>query len=346
MNNGVNNTNTTNTNTATNVNNATAVNTTNTQVNNAPAANRAVNTNIQPGTLPQTLDINATTKGPEPVITKSVDVPVNQIVSDQEIGIIPQQEEKEVVVEKPKKKINLLPLLIILILFLIGGVVFLVQKNKADIERLIFECSPVGYKEETTLDLNSTLVQDLYNKVKTNIKEDLASVNLDNSMKLYLAYRQIGQDMIYSSNCNLFSKSAMEPYTCPDIVQFMPMAFKEETMQLAIKKLFGEDANVPNANVQLGNSCIGGYEYIKERGEYVKGYCEEQSAIIFRADKKLVDAKSYGNYITLTEEVKYIGNESAEVPSELVSGTYVYTFKLDTNYNYIYISKEKIEKYK
>ncbi len=282
---------------------------------------------------------------PEPVITQSVNVPVTQIVNGQPIGIIPQQKTEQTPVEAPKKKKNFVPLLLVLVIILIGIIIFLVQKNKADVSRLKFECSPVGYKEEAKLDLSSTLVQDLYSKVKTNIKEDLASVEFNDSMKLYLAFRQLGQDKIYASNCNLFSNTAMEPYTCPDLVQFAPMAFKEETMQLELKKLFGEDVNIANNNVQLGNSCIGGYQYIAERGEYVKGYCEEQPATIFRAEKKLTEVKSYGNYITLTEDVKYIGNQDATVPDYLVSGTYVYTFKLDTNYNYIYINKEYVEKY-
>ncbi len=281
----------------------------------------------------------------QPVITQSVTVPTTQIVNGQPIGIIAQKATEQAPKEVPKKKVNLLPFLIIVILLLIGAIFYLVQKNKADVARLNFECSPVGYKEETDLDLNSTIVQDLYSKVKTNIREDLASVNFDNAMKLYLAYRQIAEDKIYESNCNLFSKTAMEPYTCPETATFTPMAFKEETMQLELKKLFGENANIPDGNVQIGKNCMGGYQYIEQRGEYVKGYCEEQSATIFSANKKLVSAKSYGNYITLTEEVKYIGNQNAQVPEQLKSGTYQYTFKLDTNYNYIYINKEYIEKY-
>lgn len=281
---------------------------------------------------------------PQPVITQSVNVPTTQIVNGQPIGVVPQKTVEEKPKEIPKKK-NYVPLLIVIILILIGAVVFLMQKNKADVARLNFECSPVGYKEETKLDINSTLVQDLYNKVKTNIREDLASVNFDNAMKLYLAYRQIAEDQIYESNCNLFSNTAMEPYTCPQIESFVPMAFKEETMQLELNKLFGENNNITHGNVQIGKNCMGGYQYIAKRGEYVKGYCQEQSATIFRVEKTLVEAKSYGNYITLTENVKYIGNQNAEVPAYLRSGTYQYTFKLDTNYNYIYISKEYIEKY-
>ena len=313
---------------------------------NTNTATTATTTNLMSMAVPQKqIQLPQNTQQPEPVITQSVNVPETQIVNGQSIGIIPQEATEEKAVVTPKKKKNFTPIFLFLILILIGGIVFLIQKNKADIARYSFECSPVGYKEETKLDLNSTLVQDLYNKVKTNIREDLASVKLDNAMKLYLAFRQIPEDMIYESNCNLFSITSMEPYTCPDTMNFTPMAFKEETIQLELKKLFGDNANIPNGNVQIGKNCMGGYQYIAERGEYVKGYCQEQSATIFRVEKKLTEAKSYGNYITLIEDVKYIGNQSAQVPAELVSGTYAYTFRLDTNYNYIYLNKEYVQKY-
>ena len=49
-------------------------------------------------------------------------------------------------------------------------------------------------------------------------------------MKLYLAYRQILETEKYDSNCNLFSQTSMEPYTCEVSTLFVPKAFKEETL--------------------------------------------------------------------------------------------------------------------
>ena len=40
--------------------------------------------------------------------------------------------------------------------------------------------------------------------------------------------------------------------------------------------------------------------------------------------------------------VKYSGAEGKEYPDKFKNGTYKYTFKLDVNYNYIYISKEYV----
>lgn len=240
-----------------------------------------------------------------------------------------------------KKKKNVLAwFFFLLVIFLAGYNYYTMQQHKLMVAKLKDECSPVSTeKGEKELALDSTIVQDLYSKVATNIREDLASSNLDDQMKLYLAYRQVANRKIYESNCNLFSKTAMEPYICTETATFSPDAFKEETLQVEVKKLFGESTNIPNANIQLGKTCIGGYQYIAERGEYVKGYCLEEQTTQYRVTKKLVGATSNKSTITLKEEVKYYGAEQLKIPENLRSGIYVYKFKLDTNYNYVYISK-------
>ena len=199
--------------------------------------------------------------------------------------------------------------------------------------------------EEVKLDLNSTLVKDLYNKVYTNIREDIAQFNLTDELKLYLAFKQIPSDKFYDSNCNLFDQTSMKLYSCTTGGDFVPKAFKEESLQLEVKKLFGEKVTLENKNIQLGGICLGGYQYIAERGEYVEGNCGEYNSTIYRADKKLVEAVSTQNTIKLKEEVRYYGNEKNPIPDYLKSGDYIYTFRLDTNYNYVYVNKEYVEKY-
>lgn len=242
--------------------------------------------------------------------------------------------------KRVKKKNRLARFFFVIILILIGYIVYTQYTNKLQIEKLNYECTPVSTtKGEKELELDSTIVQDLYNKVSTNIREDLSSTTLDDSMKLYLAFRQIPNKKIYESNCNLFSKTAMEPYTCVENSTFTPTAFKEETLQTELKTLFGENTNITNANIRLGNGCIGGYQYIAERGEYVSGYCQNENSTQYTVSKKLIRATSNQSTITLKEEVKYYGAEKLELPENLRSGIYAYTFRLDTNYNYVYISK-------
>lgn len=241
----------------------------------------------------------------------------------------------------PKKKKSAVPLLLIIILGLIAYAAYSTKTYTTRIDSLTYNCTPVtSSKEDVELDLNSTLVQDLYSKVATNIREDLAQPEFNDNMKLYLAYRQISDEDKYESNCNLFDKIAMEPYTCEESTKFKPRAFKQEKLTLELKKLFGEKNNIKLENVRLGsNSCVGGYQYIPERGEFVEGYCEAKQATSYKATKKLTEATSNRNTIILTEEVYYTVDDSGELPPKLKNGYYYYTFRLDMNYNYIFISK-------
>lgn len=269
--------------------------------------------------------------------------PVNNTIPSQtQVPIVtPNKEVPPVKTKKPKKKKGKL-LFIIFLLLIIGGMTYYIYTDYLkDMRTASLECSPVSTTSKiTVLDINSPLVQELYSKVVTNIKEDVASTNLDDNMKIYLAYRQIANNEIYESNCNLFSDTAMMPYTCHVSTTFTPTAFKEEILQRELKTLFGEKTNISNQNIQLGRaSCIGGYQYIKSRGEYVEGYCEEVPSTSYQVIKTLDKATSQESYIKLYEKVDYMMAESNDLPSNLKDGTYVYTFQLDKNYNYIYIGK-------
>ena len=247
----------------------------------------------------------------------------------------------------PKKKSNFTPILLIIILGLAIYIAYSTKTYTARINNLNYNCTPITTsKEDINLDLNSTIVQDLYSKVATNIREDLAQPEFNDNMKLYLAYRQISDEIKYDTNCNLFSKTAMEPYTCEVSTKFKPKAFKEEVLILEWKKLFGEKTNIPLANVRLGeHSCIGGYQYIPQRGEFVQGFCGENTATSYKVTKTLTKATSNRTTIVLTEDVQYHEAEKMTLPDTLKSGTYYYTFRLDMNYNYVFVSKTYKSKY-
>ena len=241
--------------------------------------------------------------------------------------------------KKPKNK--LARFFFFIILLLIGAIGGLWYYHQQQIAIMNYKCTPVSTSGETKeLDLDSTIVKDLYGKVATTIREDLGSVELNDQLKLYLAYRQIATSDLYESNCNKFSATSMEPFKCEETASFVPKAFKADVLQVELKKLFGEDTNISNQNVQLGNTCIGGFQYIPERNEYVQGQCESTGATLYRVEKELIGATSTESTIVLTERVKYYGSDALDLPEKLVSGTYKYTFRLDMNYNYIYISKE------
>ena len=248
--------------------------------------------------------------------------------------------ETEQIQEKPKKKKNVIARLFFLIILALGAYIafqnYLYNQYK---NSLTARCTPVStLKEAKELDLNSTIVQDLYQKVKTSIREDLAEVGFTKEMKLYLAYRQIPQASFFKSTCTGFDPSLMVPYTC-DINNFEPLVFKKEDLKIEYEKLFGETPNFEYGNIQIGKSCIGGFEYVESRGEYVQGTCKESTTTTYKAKKELVKATSKQSTIFLREEVKYSSNGGESLPEHLKSGNYVYVFKLDKNYNYNFVRK-------
>lgn len=250
-------------------------------------------------------------------------------------------------ISEPKKRKNrLLPLLFLIIIGLGGYIYYMNQNYTNQINQLNYNCTPItSTKKEIELDVDSVLVKGLYKKVETNIREDLAQPEFNDNMKIYLAYRQILERDKYDTNCQGFSLSAMEPYTCDVSDNFVPKGFHENTLIQKIKELYGEKTEIELTNVQLGNVCLVGYQYIPARKEFVQGFCNQQNATSLKVTKNLTKAISTGNTIILTEEVKYHENEGISVPDSLKSGIYHYTFRLDMNYNYVLVNKTYESKY-
>lgn len=320
-----------------NLNNVGGVPATNT--NTAPAASQEA-----PGVvLPNSQPVSG-----QPAVVEQPEFTPTIVTTDNVAEVAPAKPDDG----KKKKRNNpnggVSSLTVLLFLAVVGLGVYIFYSSslyKSNLAHLEYNCTPVSsYQEDKQLDLNSTIVVELYNKVKTSIREDYAQPDFNDTMKLYLAFRQIPEHKYYSSNCNMFKDTTMEPYKCDGRV-FTPKAFKVEDLEHEIKVLFGEETNIPLANIKLQNNCIGGYAYIPERGEFVEGKCDVKTATSYKADKKLKEAWTNRNTVTLVEEVKYIESEKMELPDYLKSGTYYYTFRLDMNYNYVLISKTYESKY-
>ena len=248
--------------------------------------------------------------------------------------------------ENPPKKKKTTFMLIGIIFFLLVGMIAIDCSNRQKLAEINYNCTPVASSgKETPLDINSTIVKNLYSKVATTIWEDVAQPEFNEELKLYLAYRQILEKDKYDSNCNLFNNVTMEPYTCTVSASFVPKAFKKETLEQKLKELYGEDTFFNMRNIQLGNNCLIGYQYIAQRGEFVEGFCNEMMTTSYRVEKKLVSAVSTQNTIILEEEVKYSSSSGRDLPVSLKNGTYYYTFRLDMNYNYVLFSKTYESKY-
>lgn len=312
-------------------------------MNNNQSMNNQTMNNVNSATVGQQQVVSGVTNSAVATQTAPVSQqPVSTTVSvtPSNTGVVANTNQ----VVKPKVKAKK-PYLTVLLLLVISGLCFTIyyinNLHQQEIDKLNYECTPVSTSGETKeLDLTSTIVQDLYSKVKTNIREDLANIELNDEMKLYLAYRQVPTSKIYSSNCNYYNDTKMYGYSCQEALEFTPTAFNEDDLLIEVKKLFGETTVLNHDDIQLGNSCIGGYQYIADRGEYVEGECSQLATTTFKVDKTLEKATSTESTIVLYEKVKYYGAEGKELPEKLVSGTYKYTFRLDSNYNYAYISKE------
>jgi hypothetical protein len=199
--------------------------------------------------------------------------------------------------------------------------------------------SPINTSEEKKLEVDSTLVQMLYNRVKTSALEDLANPEFDDNLKRYLAYRNLATDQFYHSTCNLFKSGNIKYFDCND-KDFIPYAFKQESLILKYKEIFGEEHLIDHASVQLGYTCLGGYVYIPKRKEYVQGKCSKTDQELISVEKSLDSASSTENIIKINEKVRYYQVGGNKIPDTLKNGMYTYTFRLDKNYNYIFVSKE------
>ncbi|MBR2827853.1 MAG: hypothetical protein IKE70_01300 [Bacilli bacterium] len=257
---------------------------------------------------------------------------------------LPEKKDSPVVI---KKKKSFLSGIFFFIIIVMGGYIYYsAYIHKIQIEQLKYNCTPINSSyEDKEIDINSTIVQDLYSKVFTTIREDYVSNEFNDEMKLYLAFRQIPIQDFYSSNCNLFRSIDMEPYICDVNSEFVPKAFKVSSLEREIKKMYGEITSLPLRNIQLKNSCIGGYRYIPERGEYVEGLCKQNFSIPFKVEKNLVSAVTNQNSIILKEEVVYKQSKDLQLPEYLKNGYNIYTFRLDMNYNYVLVSKKYESKY-
>ena len=299
----------------------------------APPNENPINASAQQTPSPVQIQQKESIKSqvPPQIPNQSNNIQTSQQINTQPIITNPPQEKR--------KKSTLTPILLILLLVLGGYTVYSSNNYQNTINIIKDKCSPIKEGKETKLDINSELVQELYKKVSTNIREDIANPEFNDNMKIYLAYRQILERDKYDSNCNLFDINSMEPYTCVESSSFTPKAIKEETIKSKLIELFGEDNNITLQNIQLGTSCIGGYQYIEKRGEFVEGYCSNQIANPFEVTKKLISATTTQTNIIIKEDVKYHEGEKLYLPETLKSGIYTYIFQLD--YNYHYILKEK-----
>ena len=295
--------------------------------------NQNVNTNVngnvvQPGVVPQQQVV------PQQVLPQ-------QTVPKQNVQQVGQTNGNKPVKQKKKSKVGVLFTLLI-ILGLAGGVYYFYDQNVKLKDYYEHNYSQLTSKEEKDLPLDSFIVNDLYNRFKTSAKEDYFEKDFNsNMMKLYFGIRNVSSKDYVESNCNLFNNTRMKYVVCKDD-EYTPVAIDEDILKMKLIELYGENNGIQLNNIQLGNSCYGGFQYIADREQFVKGHCNSSVIALIDATKELYKATTKENEIKIYEKVRYF-TSATDVPDYLRSGKYVYTFRLDPNYNYILESKTFIE---
>ena len=264
-----------------------------------------------------------------------------QNVAQQNVQPAGQVQSGKPVKQKKKSKAGLI-FTILIILGLAGGIYYFYDQNVKLKDYYEHNYSPLNSKEEKDLELDSFIVTDLYNRFKTSAKEDYLERDFNsNTMKLYFGIRNVSSKDYVESNCNLFNNTQMKYVTCKDD-EYTPFAIDEDVLKLKLVELYGDNNGIQLGNIQLGNSCYGGFQYIADREQFVKGHCNSSVIALIDATKELYKATTKESEIKIYEKVRYF-TTATDVPEYLRSGKYVYTFTLDPNYNYILKSKEFIE---
>ncbi len=299
------------------------------------------NMNNVPNTGVQTQPVAAAVQTQQ-VQAQAVQAPVDPNAQSQQVQAPANNQGQVQQAVQSKKKSHLGLVLSILIILGLCGACYMLYQKSVDTETFYkHKYSPINKGEEVKLDINSTLVQDLYHRFETTEKEDYYGRDLnDNKYKLYIALRNISYNDYISSNCNLFDDSAMPFTTCPK--GFTPKAIDQEVLFNKLKVLYGDNHNIPIVNIQLGNSCLGSFQYVKRRKQFVEGKCHSEAKSMINVEKELLSAVSNGPNIYLREKVRYFTTTVA-VPKYLKNGIYKYTFRLDENFNYVFENKEYTE---
>lgn len=283
---------------------------------------------------------NQTVQGP---VAQPTIQPIAQNTVQNTVPVQPQMATQPVNNKKTKKSKSgiVIILLFIIILGLAGGCYYFYDKNNQTIDYYKNYYSPVTADEMTKLDLDSTIVKDLYATFGTTVEEDFFAKDYSsNTMKLYIALKNVNVRDYLNSNCNMYDNTKLQHFTCSG--SFTPKAIDEDVIKLKLKQLYGDNNNIELTDVQLANSCYGGYQYISGRKQFVQGKCVGDVECLVQAEKELISATSTKNGVELREKVRYYST-NITVPDYLKSGIYIYKFRLDNNYNYVLMSKELSE---
>lgn len=242
----------------------------------------------------------------------------------------------------------LIVVLVFVVIALAGYIVYdkMMKDDTTTIEK---ESVNNSIKEENSgqqknLSVDSFLVQNLYRKVTTNKgEEETSGYQLDDMMKLYLAYRQVPRSNFFQTNCDGYQGT--KAYACNPQMG-IPYGVNASSIQEQVKELFGENVVIPNQSITRSTfNVLGVYvEYIPSRDIYLIGSNVGGGTDDVSLTKTLTSAYIKDAILYLEEDVNYtqstISSEASNYYTKY-NGKYRYQFKMEDG-RYIYINKEKI----
>ena len=276
--------------------------------------------------------------------------------------------------KKGKGSLIVIILLVIVILGLVGYICYdkgvILKTNTKEVEDKNVKKDSNEEKEEN-LDINSRLVQSLYNKVAINdeclsgyLYEDNETITLDN-IETHTKSRLIGRNLGLKDrkyiNCSSLG-SAVPESKDNDYISICSLnqkynsydneyAYDKNYVEYVYKSIFGTNAKLDTsiAIEVLGENEF--YYYIESLDKYVlyraDGYGGSCSS---KTTEKLTKAVKNGSKIVLTENVTIIyddpGNDNIhgtadDIKDKKKSTDYVYTFKLEDDGMYSFVSRKK-----
>ena len=204
-------------------------------------------------------------------------------------------------------------------------------------------------QEEQTkeLELNNRLVQSLYREVGSsdgmywmyNGLDNLDKINIQSMPeinKMDLVYVNIRQTDIEVISC--YNVPEM-----PDVGQCFEeqgtQMISREVVEETYRKLYGSTASLDlNAIMYTDFNNVGRYVYIESLDAYVLYTIAAGGSSAATYQKQLTKAEQIGNQIKLYETITITPFDETQQPT---TENYIYTFEMDTDGMYNYITREK-----
>lgn len=262
--------------------------------------------------------------------------------------------EKEIREKKNHGSIIVIVILIILLLATIGYIVYDKVLVKTDSDKTdVVENTDKVTKED--IDINSSLVQNLYNIFKldscykTSGTDGVESINSDNRIKLRIAYDNISKSSISSIECSKLGN--VDNAYCGQMTSDMAAAYGENNMTKfkeyekqnftdsvnsdIVKnkyiELFGTDSEFKNESFGTGVSAEAScyfMNYDSNNNLYAQYNCEGGGTCV-TPEQNIVSATKDGDKLFIVTNTKY-PDETAKKVS--------YEFKKDKeNSNYVFV---------